>query len=277
VRYAIYNGPKEVDYLFVDGAALDRAVAQISERYLGPNASASVVYPALANGFSKMFYYDGFPVQDPAESPADFAVRFDEAKTRFDRVRGIDRVHLYLGDKRGRKQGRQKKVDVMITVDMLNHTIRGNMQKATLLAGDIDFEPLLDALVREGMFVTLWHPPQAADELKNAADARRPLDVKSLLPIMLTAGGASVSPRDERSVQKELKGDRQGEWSNAHGNCILVRDADQFLMEVRTGDRIDQDGQSKDVMSYITAPSCRAVIAYAQDFHGLPADVPLDG
>jgi hypothetical protein len=69
----------------------------------------------------------------------------------------------------------QKKVDVMIAVDMMIHTIRRNMSSATLLAGDADFTPLLNALSNEGMFVTLLHPPRASKDLLAAADARRKL------------------------------------------------------------------------------------------------------
>ena len=35
----------------------------------------------------------------------------------------------------------------MIAVDMLTHPFDRNMERATLLAGDLDFKPLLDALV----------------------------------------------------------------------------------------------------------------------------------
>ena len=38
---------------------------------------------------------------------------------------------------------------------MLSHAHRKNMHKTTLLTGDLDFKPLVDALVQDGMFVTL--------------------------------------------------------------------------------------------------------------------------
>ena len=73
---------------------------------------------------------------------------------------------------RGRRGPEQKKSDVMIAVDMLTHTFR-RVQEAILLTGDLDFKPLIDALVNDGMFVTLWHPPQAIKELIAAADRGR--------------------------------------------------------------------------------------------------------
>jgi hypothetical protein len=55
------------------------------------------------------------------------------------------------------------------------------MHKATLLSGDLDFKPLIDALVQEGMFVTLWYPPrETAKELIAAADSSVPLHIGDL-------------------------------------------------------------------------------------------------
>ena len=52
------------------------------------------------------------------------------------------------------------------------------MQRVTFLAGDQDFKPLVDAVVREGMFVELWYEERSVSkELCYAADAQRTLDV----------------------------------------------------------------------------------------------------
>jgi uncharacterized LabA/DUF88 family protein len=49
------------------------------------------------------------------------------------------------------------------------------MHQATLLTGDNDFKPLIDALVQDGLFVTLMYPPdETSRELMQAADARTP-------------------------------------------------------------------------------------------------------
>ena len=41
-----------------------------------------------------------------------------------------------------RKKLRQKKVDVLLAVEALDHAFRGNMSRAYLIAGDLDFAPL---------------------------------------------------------------------------------------------------------------------------------------
>jgi hypothetical protein len=48
----------------------------------------------------------------------------------------------------------------MLTVDILTHTFRRNMDAATLLTGYVDFKPLIDTSVQNAMYVTLWYPPE---------------------------------------------------------------------------------------------------------------------
>lgn len=56
---------------------------------------------------------------------------------------------------------------------------------ATLLTGDLDFKPLLDALVQDGMFVKLWFPPHKTNkQLISSADQRLQLDVRSIYPAL---------------------------------------------------------------------------------------------
>ena len=51
------------------------------------------------------------------------------------------------------------------------------MKKIIFLAGDRDFKPLVDEVVREGMFVELMYEKSSVrSELKNAADSRREID-----------------------------------------------------------------------------------------------------
>jgi hypothetical protein len=55
------------------------------------------------------------------------------------------------------------------------------MNRATLLTGDLDFKPLVDAPVQNGMYVTLWYDPASTNkELVFAADARRLLDMRAV-------------------------------------------------------------------------------------------------
>jgi hypothetical protein len=86
------------------------------------------------------------------------------------------------------------------------------MDKATLLTGDLDFKPLLDALILEGMYTTLWYDPRiTSKELLYSADSNQVLlpsflyhistdSFKESHPVpQICAGG------DEGQLQKTFK------------------------------------------------------------------------
>jgi uncharacterized LabA/DUF88 family protein len=169
-------------YLFVDGASLHSRLQNVANEFFG-GETFEVDFERLAQRFTKVFYYDAIPLRDTDEPEDTYLARTQIYRDRHDRANLVNGVHVYEGDarKRRRRGYEQKKVDVMIAVDMMNHTFRHNMDVATLLTGDVDFKPLVDALVRDGMYVTLWYPPgETGRELLDAADARLPLNLDSL-------------------------------------------------------------------------------------------------
>ena len=168
-----------ITYLFVDGGALHGRLQNLSNRFFDKQIF-NIDFGRLKHSFSKVFYYDALPVREEHESEVDYEIRIKPKKDVLDRAASTDGVHVYEGDaRRRRKRGlEQKKVDVMLTVDMLTHSFRKNMQRTTLLTGDNDFKPLIDALVQDGMFVNLWYPPEETSrELMQAADGRTPLSM----------------------------------------------------------------------------------------------------
>jgi uncharacterized LabA/DUF88 family protein len=168
-----YRGPKEVKYLFVDGGCLRASLDHFAKRY-SFFRPADLDFGQMIGPFSKVFYYDCLPAKRPEESDEDYQQRRGEQEAYFDRLRSLDRVHVYEGDARRRRKGgqEQKMVDILIAVDMLTHAFRRNMHEATLFTGDLDFKPLIDALVLDGMQVALWHPEHASKDLVQAADTR---------------------------------------------------------------------------------------------------------
>ncbi|MGR9156037.1 NYN domain-containing protein [Rhizobium leguminosarum] len=168
-------------YLFLDGGCLRARLNDISHRYC-EGAPLKINWWSVSAGYEKIFYYDALPARKPSQSDEDFEAERQEVEHLHATLATFDRFRVNEGDTRYRK-GRgleQKKVDVMIAVDMMIHTIRRNMTTAGLLAGDADFTPLLNALSNEGMFVTLIHPPKASKDLLAAADARRAITAKQV-------------------------------------------------------------------------------------------------
>jgi uncharacterized LabA/DUF88 family protein len=128
---------------------------------------------------TRIFYYDCLDdAQRANESEGDFNGRVQTQELKFEKIRERYAVHLRLGTLVGKRPRlRQKEVDVQLAVDMLTHGFAKNINKAILIAGDLDFRPIVEALVRNGVFVEVWYEPKTASkELFWAADFGRALE-----------------------------------------------------------------------------------------------------
>lgn len=232
-----YPGPKEVRYLFIDGGCLKASLEELAKRY-GLNDKVEIDFGKLSDGYSKAFYYDGFPVQFPEEPKDQYENRVSAKKAELDAIRRIDKFHVYEGDARQRSGGRgleQKKVDILIAVDMLTHTFRRNMHEATLLTGDLDFRPLLDALVANGMFVSLCYPPNRTNpELLHAADRRLPFDIRAAYANATTDCRNRWKLPEVQEGYFRLESEVIASWSNEAGTEFILqkRDAKWFRVSV---------------------------------------------
>lgn len=184
----------ETHYLFIDGGCLRSTLEQTVAKYVDKE-SCRFDLTVTARSYTKVFLYDAIPVRESHETDPQYALRIKRQQDMLEAAGQVHGVHVYEGDARRRnKRMEQKQVDVMIAVDMLTHTFRRNMDRATLLTGDADFKPLIDALVREGMFVTLWYPTgHTNSELLRSADARRPLTIDELLSYLEPAVKSAIS------------------------------------------------------------------------------------
>ena len=99
----------------------------------------------------------------------------------------IPRFEVRLGrlafrgvNKDGKKIFQQKRVDLMLGVDMALLAGKPHVSTMVLLSGDSDFTPAVEAVKREGMLTTLWHGSDTGGarpsyELRQACDERREL------------------------------------------------------------------------------------------------------
>lgn len=171
---------RDVRYLFIDGAYLDEVVRAFGRKFWDIE-DLPIDFRAISptGAFQKCFYYNCPPPQARDESESDWELR---VRPYFERMQAIGELagfHVFEGiTKRHRKRGpTQKEVDVQIAVDLLTNSFKGNMEFATLLAGDQDFRPVVEAVVREGMYITLWTEKSSSSQrLRAAADARQYLE-----------------------------------------------------------------------------------------------------
>lgn len=158
-------------YLFIDGAYLHARAESAGQAWFGKPIELD--HATLSLSCSKTFYYDCLPSKTKQESDADFAARRGKQEALFKRLRTHKGWHVSEGLAKWRKGkgSSQKEVDILIAVDMLTHAHRHNMDSLIFIAGDQDFRPLVEAVVREGIFVTLWYEPSSiSQELLDEAD-----------------------------------------------------------------------------------------------------------
>jgi uncharacterized LabA/DUF88 family protein len=196
----------EINYLFIDGACLRETLSDYSERFFNYD-KIEFDYQKLSREFSKVFYYDSLPLKKENETDSDYYKRVQPNIDFFTKLSLLDGFHVYEGTTRKRRRRiEQKKVDIMIAVDMLNHSFRKNMSKATLLTADLDFKPLIDALVDNGMFISLWYPiNKTNEELIQSADASRKLDLTTIYEYStIDFQKSHLIPKGKNKVGKDL-------------------------------------------------------------------------
>lgn len=96
------------------------------------------------------------------------------------------------------------------------------MDQLTFVAGDQDFRPLLEAVVREGMYVTLRYGAKSISrELMHAADAKQELGYYELHNLC-TEKFRSSHPVPSRTFTTEIGGNNLKIKEIAHLNDIEV-------------------------------------------------------
>lgn len=167
--------PGEPEYLFIDGGYLRASYNSVMSKFFGAAAvhKAEINFQAIqvwANA-TKVFYYDSLDdASKGGESAEALKGRTDKQKRYFGEIDSIPGFHVKFGSVTGKKR-QQKQVDVLIAVDMLSHAFNKNMKRASLLSGDLDFKPVVDALIYHGTYTrVVYERTSAAKDLYKAAD-----------------------------------------------------------------------------------------------------------
>jgi uncharacterized LabA/DUF88 family protein len=180
------NGRSADTYLFIDGEYLRRIFSDVMRAILLCEITDEdvnhrvVMQQARAK---RAFFYDCVDDEKQRnERDADFEARVLTQENFFKQLGEIKGFHIRQGSLRGiGKRRRQKEVDVLLATDMLTHGYDGNMETAVLIAGDLDFRPVVESLVRRGVFVEVWYEASSASvDLPGAADYGRRLSFHDL-------------------------------------------------------------------------------------------------
>lgn len=170
--------------IFMDGGYLDKLV----EREFGRvHVDLGKLATELAGGkpLLRAYYYHCPPYQGdpPTEEESQRVAQRDRFYAALHR---LPRFQVRLGKlaKRGEDGGGrpiflQKRVDVMLAVDMVQLSLTRQISHVVLLAGDSDFVPAIDVVKQNGVSVVLWHGAAGSyhRELWEACDERMTLSV----------------------------------------------------------------------------------------------------
>ncbi len=163
--------------IFIDGAYLG---------YLLKNefALARVDYEKLANQLAggvdilRTYYYDCPPFQSSTPTQ-DEKERFAKAQSFFSALDRLPRYEVRLGrlahrgfNAAGKPDYQQKRVDIMLGVDLALLAGKSQITHAVLLAGDSDFIPAVIAAKSEGVLVRLYHGTSFHKDLWDCVDER---------------------------------------------------------------------------------------------------------
>lgn len=108
----------------------------------------------------RCYYYYCAPWMSPEPTEAE-EKRMTNHKEFVSDIENLDRWSMRLGKLERRWDGKkeyfeQKRVDVLLSVDLVRHAAAGHIQHAVLVAGDSDFVPAVEAAKEHGVTVSLW-------------------------------------------------------------------------------------------------------------------------
>ena len=166
--------------IFIDGAYLDFV---LRDEFQGVRINYQALSEALAGGSDilRTYYYHcpAFQSNPPTESER---TRYSAQRSFFASLERLPRYSIRLGqlalrfDNRGRRKFEQKRVDILLGVDLVQLSAKQNIQEAILVAGDSDFIPAITAAKSEGVLVKLFHGVRPHDDLWREADERIRID-----------------------------------------------------------------------------------------------------
>jgi hypothetical protein len=221
-----------ISYLFIDGACLNATLRKIGERYLG-GVTPSLDWTRMRKPHRKVFYYDAIPVQRPDEDDNAHSARVAPKRSELASIERQDGYHVRTGEahRRRGKGNEQKMVDVQLAVDALLMASRGLFGSCTLITGDLDFKPLVSALVEVGVNVQLLYPKdETNDDLKAAADSAEAVTI-DIVQDWSTDAQRKLFPTVEFAGQSTTYGhsNKLVSWrDDSYGDCYVSNDSGAF-------------------------------------------------
>lgn len=182
--------------LFIDGAYLDHVVAEVSR---GAKIDYAMLTGHISNGLDvlRTYYYHCPPYQGSPPTE-DQRKRYSDARRFYTALERLPKFAVRLGRLEyrgdypaGTPRYEQKRVDILLAVDLTQLAAKGQIQRAILVAGDSDFIPAIEVAKNEGVVVTLYHGSSYHSDLWQSADERYLIDRAMIDSIQRNSGAQS--------------------------------------------------------------------------------------
>lgn len=167
--------------IFIDGAYLRRVLADEFNK-VRVDFNRLAITMASGTDILRTYYYNSLPyLSDPptAEQSRRYAITrgFHNALDLLPRFEvRLGQLEFRGNDAGGNPVFEQKRVDIMLAVDLVQLAAKGHIQQAVLLAGDSDFIPAIAVAKAEGVLVRLFHGGSCHNDLLREVDERVRLD-----------------------------------------------------------------------------------------------------
>ncbi len=177
--------------IFIDGAYLNFT---LKSEFGAPKIDYKLLVGKLAGGreLLRTYFYDCAPYQSKNPTPAE-ALRFGKHQKFIDALNKISRFQVRLGrlefrgnSSDGRPIFQQKRVDILMGVDLALLAAKRQISDAAIVAGDSDFLPAIEAAKAEGVVVHLFHGQTPHRDLVSHCDERTQI-TKEFVDSILTS------------------------------------------------------------------------------------------
>lgn len=163
--------------IFIDGAYLDYV---LKEEFNDARIDYQALSKCLAgeSDILRTYYYHCLPYQGnpPSQEERD---RYSDMRSFFTALDRLPRFTVRQGrlayrgrDQSGQPKYEQKRVDILLGVDLVQLAAKQAIQEAILVAGDSDFIPAVIAAKSEGVLIRLYHGVRPHSDLWQEADER---------------------------------------------------------------------------------------------------------
>ncbi|MCL5967173.1 MAG: NYN domain-containing protein [Firmicutes bacterium] len=149
----------------------------------------------------RAYYYDSLPYISEAPTP-EKTERLTKKERWLHAIEHLPQMCVRLGRVAMREDGTvvQKRVDVLLAMDMARVAYKKLVGVVVLAAGDSDYVPLVEVAKSEGLLVDLFYSDgNIHGDLIRACDRRHPINGELVEGVRMDGGGGTLGMRARRS------------------------------------------------------------------------------